>query len=134
MWLSGPPAPQHTDSHPCTRPPSWGTRVSSPYCHLWSVLSHVERLGCHMSVLSHVERTVIMSGFFRVLSVWAVAPHARTRVVSSRFTRSSQLCTMLIFCCLVTASSYRIRFLKIGGVGSCCFSLVRSRLALWRRS
>ena len=23
--------PRHTDSHPSTRPPSWGTRVSSPY-------------------------------------------------------------------------------------------------------
>ena len=23
--------PQNTHSHPCTRPPSWGTRVSSPY-------------------------------------------------------------------------------------------------------
>ena len=23
-----PPTPQHADSHPCTRPPSWGTRVS----------------------------------------------------------------------------------------------------------
>ena len=23
--------PQNTDSHPYTRPPSWGTRMSSPY-------------------------------------------------------------------------------------------------------
>ena len=28
MWLSGPPTPQHTVSHHCTRPPSWGTRAN----------------------------------------------------------------------------------------------------------
>ena len=26
MWLGGPLTPQHSDAHPCTRPPSWGTQ------------------------------------------------------------------------------------------------------------
>ena len=42
--------PQNTDSHPCTRPPSWGTRVSSPVVSLlisyviWEVPRHSGRM------------------------------------------------------------------------------------------
>ena len=40
MWLSGPTTPQHTDSHPCTRPPSIEARDSCLLDNFVIILSY----------------------------------------------------------------------------------------------
>ena len=43
-----PSSPQHTDSHPCTRPPSWRTRVSSPMILCLRKYRKNDALCCHL--------------------------------------------------------------------------------------
>ena len=39
MWLSGPPTPQHTDSHPCTR---LGGPVAFIQFQIWHFLAFIQ--------------------------------------------------------------------------------------------